>query len=261
MITRTSCFPALAGLLIALLALPLDSMAQGAQSAGKVSNVVPVVNVVRGAQQVPAGAGTPVYWQDAINTGHMARARVALNDGSILNVGQDSNLSIVKHDSSTQQTELELNFGRVRSQAVHLTKPGASFKIRTPTGVAGVVGTDFFLAFENFVTNLQVFEGSVQFCNLAGACVTVTAGMMSQIRDPNQPPDAPVSIPTAAVVEAHTTTGFPAGSAATGVMATHSVLMSTVMVLTVVIPTAVVATAVKTNTCGCTTVIATSPKK
>ena len=161
----------------------------------------------------------------------MARARVALNDGSILNVGQDSNLSIVKHDANTQQTDLELNFGRVRSQAVHLTKPGASFKIRTPTGVAGVVGTDFFLAFENFVTNLQVFEGSVQFCNLAGLCVTVTAGMMSQIRDPNQAPDAPVSIPTAAVIEAHTTTAMPAGTAATSVVATHSVLMSTMMVL------------------------------
>jgi hypothetical protein len=261
MIKRTSCFPALAGLLIALLAFPLDGMAQGAQSAGKVSNVVPVVNVVRGAQQLPAGAGMPVYWQDSINTGHMARARVALNDGSILNVGQDSNLSIVKHDSSTQQTDLELNFGRVRSQAVHLTKPGASFKIRTPTGVAGVVGTDFFLSFENFVSNLQVFEGSVQFCNLAGVCVTVAAGMMSQIRDPNQPPDAPTTIPTAEVVEAHTTTGLPAGTAATSVVATHSVLMSTLLVLTIVVPTAVVATAVKTNTCGCTTVVATSPKK
>lgn len=261
MIRRTSYVPTLAALLIASLAFPVNSMAQGAQSAGKITNVAPVVNLVRGAQQVPAGSGSPVYWQDTINTGHMARARVALNDGSILNVGQDSNLSIVKHDANTQQTDLELNFGRVRSQAVHLTKPGASFKIRTPTGVAGVVGTDFYLAFENFVTNLQVFEGSVQFCNLAGLCVTVTAGMMSQIRDPNQPPDAPVSIPTAAVMEAHTTTGIQAGTATTSVVATHSVLMSTMMVLTIVVPTAVIATAVKTNTCGCTTVVATAPKK
>ncbi len=37
--------------------------------------------------------------------------------------------------------------------------------------------------------------------------------------------------------------------------------MSTMMVLTIAVPTAVVATAVKTNTCGCTTVVATAPKK
>jgi hypothetical protein len=203
----------------------------------------------------------PVYWQDAINTGHLARARVALTDGSILNVGQDSNLRIVKHDAGTQQTELELNFGRVRSQAVHLTKPGASFQIRTPTGVAGVVGTDFFLSFENFMTRLQVFEGSVRFCNLAGACVMVGAGLMSLIRVPSQPPDSPSPMPSSDVTDANQSTSVQAAQGMTGVMATHGALMTTAMVLAVAVPAALVAGFRSTNTCGCTTVLAKPTNK
>src|SRR6202040_112478 len=153
-------------LICLLLAVPVGVSAQVAQSAGKITAVVPIVNVVRGAQQVAASTSQQVFWGDVINTGHLARARVALDDGSVLSVGSDSNLTVTKHDGGAQQTDLELNYGRVRAKAVKLVKPKASFQIRTPTGVAGVVGTDFALDSQGDTTRIVVFEGKVSFCSL-----------------------------------------------------------------------------------------------
>src|SRR5271170_2942807 len=152
-----------------MLAIPMDVAAQAgqatqAQHAGKLTAVLPVVNVIRGPQQTPASTSEAVYWGDVINTGHLARARVALDDGSVLSVGSDSNLTVTKHDGGAQQTELDLNYGRVRAKAVKQVKPGASFQIRTPTGVAGVVGTDFALDSQGETTRIVVYEGKVNFC-------------------------------------------------------------------------------------------------
>jgi hypothetical protein len=152
-----------------LFSVPADVVAQtavAAQSAGKITTVLPIVNVVRGPQMIPASASQEVFWGDVVNTGHLARARVALNDGSVLSVGSDSNLAISKHDAAEQQTDLELNYGRVRANAVKLVKPKANFQIRTSSGVAGVVGTDFEVSTENDTTRIVVFDGKVKFCAL-----------------------------------------------------------------------------------------------
>src|ERR1700728_3971589 len=107
------------------LVFPPDVAAQAAQSAGKITAVVPIVNVVRGPQQVPASTSEQVFWGDVINTGHLARARLARKNVSILIVSSDSNLTIAKHDAAQQQTDLDLNYGRVRSKAAKLVKPDA----------------------------------------------------------------------------------------------------------------------------------------
>jgi len=46
------------------------------------------------------------------------------------------------------------------------------------------VGTDFFVAFDNSTgtMNVIVFEGIVKVCNLAGVCVMVKAGQMTNVR-------------------------------------------------------------------------------
>jgi hypothetical protein len=88
-------------------------------------------------------AKTVVDWNDFVKTGSTARARVALDDGSVLNVGSDYSVHVVKHDSGAQQTDLEVEFGKMRSKAQKLSKPGGKFEVHTAAGVAGVVGTDF----------------------------------------------------------------------------------------------------------------------
>src|SRR5882672_1682393 len=189
--------------------IPSDvfAMPQAAgQKAGEVSRVIPAVSIARGAKTVNASAKTQVDWADVVNTQASARARIALDDGSVLNVGSDSSLKVTKHDGGAQQTELDLAYGKLRSQAQKITKTDGKFEVRTPAGVAGVVGTDFFVGYEQTsgTMHLVVFEGLVKFCNNAGACVMVKAGQMSDVRNgdnssPLQPTQATLNELTEAV--------------------------------------------------------------
>jgi hypothetical protein len=182
----------LAVLLSLALVIPPDIASQAGQRAGQVSRLIPAVSLQRGAQRLAAAEQTPVFWEDVVNTQRNARARIALDDGSLLNVGAESSLRVSKHDPGAQQTQLELTYGRVRSRAVRLARPDGKFEVRTPAGVAGVVGTDFYLAFLSGLLQLIVFEGIVRFCNLQGQCVEVGAGQTSTIRNSQSPPDPPV---------------------------------------------------------------------
>lgn len=192
-------------IVVAAMVVPPDvayAAAAAAQHAGTISIILPKVELARGAQTTPVKPPTPVYWGDVVSTAHMARARIKLDDGSVLNVGSDSSLTVVKHDASQQQTQINIAYGEVRSKVVHLTKPGAKFQERTPTGVAGVVGTDFDLAYIDTITRLVVFKGTVKFCNLAGQCVMVGAGQMSTIRKQNAAPDPPIVAPNEDLLQA-----------------------------------------------------------
>ena len=205
--TKSPHVLAMACLLSMGMALPADILAApqaASQRAGEVSKVIPAVNIARSGKTIPAEAKTTVDWDDVLNTQSSARARVALDDGSVLNVGSDSSVHVVKHDAGTQQTDLEVGFGKMRSQAQKISKPGGKFEVHTAAGVAGVVGTDFFVSFENNIMTVMVFEGVVKTCNLAGVCVSVTAGQMTTVRNgdnsgPAQPSQASSSMVTSAV--------------------------------------------------------------
>ena len=196
-----------------MLAVPAEVSAQGAEPAGKITTVLPIVNVVRGPQQIPANTSQEVYWGDVVNTGHLARARIALTDGSILSVGSDSNLTIAKHDAAGQQTDLDLNYGQVRARAVQLVKPDAHFRVRTPVGVAGVVGTEMIVSFD-VGGQMQVFcmEGTCQACDLALNCVLLKGGAVTSLRS-NQPPAQPQP-PTPANLTTAVNATNPAGAGA-----------------------------------------------
>src|SRR5215467_4861856 len=179
------CLPALA--MSVLLCVPGEFTAAAdspGQRAGEVSRVIPAVNIARGGKTISASAKTVVDWLDVVNTQASARARIALDDGSVLNVGSESSIKVVKHDGPAQQTELELTYGKLRSQAQKITKTDGKFQVKTPAGVAGVVGTDFFVSFDSTTgtMNVTVFDGVVKVCNLAGACVEVKAGQFSDVR-------------------------------------------------------------------------------
>jgi hypothetical protein len=170
-----------------LISIPADNWAAPqapGQRAGEVSRVIPAVSIARTGKTITASAKTVVDWEDMVNTQVNARARIALDDGSVLNVGSESSMKVVKHDAGAQQTELELTYGKLRTQAQKIAKPDGKFEVRTPAGVAGVVGTDFFVAYDNATNTMNVitFEGLVKVCNLAGVCVLVKAGQMTSVR-------------------------------------------------------------------------------
>jgi hypothetical protein len=177
---------ALVCLLTCALAIPFDAFAlpdAAGHRAGEVSRVIPAVNITRGAKSLNASAKTPVDWLDVVSTQASGRARVSLDDGSVLNVGSDSSVKVVKHDAGAQQTDLEVTVGKIRSQAQKISQPNGKFEVHTPSGVAGVVGTDFYVGYENNVMTVIVFDGVVKVCNLAGVCVEVKAGQMTTVRN------------------------------------------------------------------------------
>jgi hypothetical protein len=210
--TRSPYALALACLLSASMAVPADIYAASPgvdQRAGEISKVIPTVNIARGPKTLPAEAKTVVDWDDVVKTQATARARVALDDGSVLNVGSDSSVHVVKHDAGAQQTDLEVEFGKMRSKAQKLSKPGSKFEVHTAAGVAGVVGTDFYVSYENNIMTVIVYEGVVNTCNLAGVCVQVMAGQMTTVRNgDNAGPSTPTQASMSMVTEATTATNL-----------------------------------------------------
>src|ERR1700737_3947173 len=204
-----------------VISIPADVWAapqSAGQRAGEVSRVIPAVNIARNGKSIAASAKTAVDWQDLVNTQVNARARIALDDGSVLNVGSESSMKVVKHDAGAQQTELELTYGKLRTQAQKITKPDGKFEVHTPAGVAGVVGTDFYVSYGNSTMNVIVFEGLVRVCNLAGVCVVVKAGQMSSARSgDNSAPLAPAQATLDLLTEAVNSTdvGGPPSAAQT----------------------------------------------
>jgi FecR protein len=207
-----------------LISIPADVCAApqaAGQRAGEVSRVIPAVSIARSGKSITASAKTAVDWQDLVNTQVNARARIALDDGSVLNVGSESSMKIVKHDAGAQQTELELTYGKLRSQAQKIAKPDGKFEVRTPAGVAGVVGTDFFVAFDNATGTMNVitFEGLVKVCNLGGVCVLVRAGQMTNVRSGDNSAPLPPQQATLDLLVAtgkDTDPGVPTGAAGAG---------------------------------------------
>jgi hypothetical protein len=183
---KSPCALALACLLALSIAVPCDVYAEpqtGSERAGEVSRLIPAVSIARGSKSMIAAVKTIVDWQDLVSTQANGRARIGLDDGSVLNLGSDSSLRIVQHNAGAQQTDLEIGLGKMRSQAQKITQPNGKFEVHTPAGVAGVVGTDFYTSYENNMMTVIVFEGFVRVCNLAGVCVVVKPGQMTTIRN------------------------------------------------------------------------------
>lgn len=247
-----------------LLAFP-EALPAQARSAGMIARMVGSVNLQHGPRVTLASSGTKVFWGDIVTTLSDGRARIQLDDGSILNVGSSSNLKIVRHDAETQRTELQLAYGRIRASAVRLARAGSSFQVRTPTAVAGVVGTGFDLSFINDISSLSVTEGSVTLCNLAAPpqCVTVAAGYTSTIRG-NQAPTQPTPTTPATATENVQSTSVQGGAGAGGAAgvgagtaaASHlSVIVAVIGALGAVGGIVGVSVGTRGEKCGCTTVI------
>ena len=134
---------------------------------------------------------------------------MALNDGSVLSLGSDSSLRVLQHDAAAQQTVLDMAAGRMRGQVMKLTRPGAKFEIRTPSAVAGIVGTDFYLYVTPDYTELVVFEGIVQLTNPAtGQTVSVSAGMKIIMRK-SGPTEGPTQAGTREIAQEQSSTDVP----------------------------------------------------
>jgi hypothetical protein len=167
--------------------------------AGQINALIPAAT--RNSQT--AKVKEELNWNDLLKTEKTGRVRAGLKDGSILSVGSESELRIVQHDTVSQQTELEMDFGKVRSQVTKVTKSGGKFEMKTPNAVIGVIGTDFYTSFEGNKTTVICYKGQVTVtpigsavaAGVSGSAITVSAGQMVVVTS-DVPPAAPSQTPS-----------------------------------------------------------------
>ena len=127
------------------------------QTAGVVGAVVP--SATRNAQ--PVAVKAILQWNDLLQTNTKGRLRANLTDGSLLTLGSNSQLRVVQHDAQSQQTVVDLDYGKLRNQVVKITQPGGKYQVKTPNAVIGVIGTDFYVAYANNQTTVICYDGLV----------------------------------------------------------------------------------------------------
>ena len=154
--------------LLASLPVWSEPQAGGSQPAGQITAMIPSATLNSKA----AKTQEDLNWNDLLQTEHTGRVRAGLKDGSILSLGSDSQLRIVQHDAAAQQTSLEMDYGKVRSQVVKITRPGGKFETKTPNAVIGVIGTDFYVGYEANKTTVICYKGQVSVTPLGKAAVT-----------------------------------------------------------------------------------------
>jgi len=156
-----------------LCVLPVLGQPQAAgQRAGQIDALIPSASVNSQTAQVKEA----LQWNDLLATASNGRVRAGLTDGSLLSLGSNSELRIVQHDATSQQTSLEMDYGKVRSQVTKITKPGGKFQMTTPNAVIGVIGTDFYVGYENGSTTVICYQGRVSVTPLANAQVAQNTG-------------------------------------------------------------------------------------
>jgi hypothetical protein len=140
--------------------------------AGQINALVPAAT--RNAK--PTKVRDDLQWNDLLKTELSGRVRAGLTDGSILSVGSNSELRVVQHDAASQQTSLEVNFGKVRSKVVKITQPNGKFEMKTPNAVIGVVGTDFYVGYEANRTTVICYTGQVMVTPVGDAKIVKNSG-------------------------------------------------------------------------------------
>jgi FecR protein/CARDB len=128
-------------------------------AAGKITALIPTGAVLREKKTYEAKKDMAVLWQDTVKTERGGRARLRLEDGSILSVGSQASLVVIKHDPGKQQTDLELVYGKVRADVTKIATPDGHFEIRTKVAVCGVVGTEEYLEATDLATTVIALGG------------------------------------------------------------------------------------------------------
>jgi hypothetical protein len=131
-------------------ALMCFAIAVPAAEVGLVKVVHGAVHVERDGRNVPAAVGMPIRTADVLVTGADGSAGITFTDNSRVSVGPGSIFAIDKYrfDATTHAGEFEGNLRKGRLAAVSgkmVKQSPESMKIRTPSAIMGVRGTEFLV--------------------------------------------------------------------------------------------------------------------
>lgn len=132
--------------------------------AGEVTRVRGTVSVKRAGVQLPLNEGDAVMVGDVVTTLAESRLRLALKDGSQINLGELTRLTIAEFDfaqeTMSRQAAFDLQAGLLQAITAK-AGAGSSFAIRTSNAVAATRGTDWIVEAKKAETTVIVREGKV----------------------------------------------------------------------------------------------------
>ncbi len=119
-----------------------------AASIGRIVHTYGPAWIQRGATREKAEKGQVVLRNDSIVTGSRGRVKIIMGDGSKVYIGAKSRVSLRKYSlrgSKLLNASINMLWGKARFFVNKLTSRGSSFRVRTPTAVLGVRGTEFIV--------------------------------------------------------------------------------------------------------------------
>jgi hypothetical protein len=128
---------------------------------GSVVAVRGAVSIESGGTQQPATAKAEVHLGDSIVTA-AGKAQIALKDGTIVSVGENSRVRLADYDTSGNgiKARVGLISGALRLVVAKVT-PSGKFEVETETAVAAVRGTDWLVEAAPGKTSVAVVNGTV----------------------------------------------------------------------------------------------------
>ncbi len=191
-------------LVIATLWIASSSYAALADPVGKFTIINGRVDVLKygKGRAVPAKLGDGVFLGDVVRTKSKSKARIVFIDDTVLNLAENSRVE-VKDFMFAPEKNRRLNILRSFRGLVRATTPPSSpgatphLRIETPTSIAAVRGTDFFvLVHGTDATSVIVIDGFVGVSNtdpyVAGK-VVVGPSQMTTVGT-GQPPAPPRTV-------------------------------------------------------------------
>ena len=187
-----------------LLLVPLFAFA--AEPVGILTLVEGGVDVLKAGETfaAPVFAGGPVYMGDIVRTKKEGKAEIQFKDETVVRLAPETRLKIDEYTyragGNRESGMLSLLRGKIRAivskikAGVMPVAAGASnFNIKTPTAIAGVKGTDFFVYYTRGITGVIFKEGSGFVYNpaLPTKIIRISAGQATYVSHPNAAPMPP----------------------------------------------------------------------
>jgi FecR protein len=119
------------------------------------------------SEKFQAELAGPIFMDDQFETEYTSKALFTFDDQSTLTMSEDTVININKHifnpDKNIRETIINASLGWVRFKVTKKLANGSSFKVVTPTAIAGVRGTEFVVKVEpGGKTTFLVLEGQIE---------------------------------------------------------------------------------------------------
>ncbi|MDY0871881.1 FecR family protein [Dongia rigui] len=137
---------------------------------GSVAKVRGTASLLRDGQQIVLQGGEEVAAGDVVTTLAESRLRIALKDGSQLNLGELTKMTIAAFDFTPEDMKRAATFDLTSGLVQAITAkaaPGSSFVIRTRNAVAATRSTEWIVTAEKSQTGVYVTEGKVDVAQSA----------------------------------------------------------------------------------------------